>query len=441
MQRQTLLTLVLAAMVLAPVASAYAPNANSSPAGEPADVTTPTPAVTGEASSTSESGSDTASAPASGGVQPEDGNYTQLYIADSYLNDRVKPGETTTFNVTVGNGDDAEVELDPHVVVPQFSGRPVESDWVTVDDGDTTLGVDEEETFAVTVDVPESAELGGYQAQLAFTDETISYAGEPERPVHAATLSVDVYREPTIDVDHPSYYNTLIEAGDSYTYEIEIENSGDEAASLDPEIGTDGTVTVQGSETSVDRSWFTIDAPAEVEAGDTVTAEVTVNPPESADIGRYDEQIDLGIEDPARPNRNSHWQEVRLNFRVWQQPDEPFVHEFEVSNETQDLALDLSAETPRQSSSDEPASFDVTFVAPDGTELDGDRASVTDQGYVDLSADSPRPDGQGAYSAQSASKTFEYEVEDPQSGSWTVEISPENVMNFNYEVVRDETAD
>lgn len=442
MKRQTVLTLVLAAMVLAPVASAYAPNANSAPsAGEPADVSTPTPVATGESSSTSESGSAAASPPASDDAEPEDGNYTRLYITDSYLSDRVKPGESATFNVTVGNGEDEAVDLDPHVEVSQFSGRPVDTDWVTVEDEETTLDADEEREFTVTVEVPEDAELGNYNAQVAFTDEEISYAGEPARPLHAASLSLDVYEEPTIDIEHPNYYNTLIEAGDSYTYEIEIENSGEEDVPLNPELSTDSRVMVNGEDTSVDRSWFTIDAPSEVEAGDNATVEVTVNPPESADVGRYNAQIDLGLQDPARPDRSSYWQEVGVDFRVWEQPDEPFVHEFEVSNETEDLQLSLSADTPYQSSTDDPVSFDVTFVAPDGTEFDGARTSVTDRGYVDLTRESPRSQNQGDYSARNAGKTFEYAVDDPQDGSWTVEITPENTMNFDYEIVRNESSD
>ncbi|MFB6087912.1 MAG: hypothetical protein ABEJ85_05270, partial [Haloarculaceae archaeon] len=201
MKLRNVATVALAAMLLAPVATAYAPTSSAPAKGEPVQ---------------------TAAA------QGADGNYTRLYIEDGYRHDEVKPGDTVTYEITVGNGEDHEVELDPHVVLPKVQGRPVKKSWITIEDADTTLGPDEERTFTVTVSVPESAELGDYRAQIAFTNETISYEGRPAQPVHAATIGVNVFEEPAVRIHGDTYQYAQIQAGQSYTYEFVVENTGGE---------------------------------------------------------------------------------------------------------------------------------------------------------------------------------------------------------------------
>lgn len=419
MDYRNALTLALVAVVLLPVASAYAPSSNSAPVeGEP-------------------------TAAAAGGVSPavdeaaQDSNYTRLYITDGYLSSTVKPGESTTFEVTVGNSEDHEVELDPHVVLPQVQGRPVEKSWVSIEAPETTLSAGEERTFTVNVSVPEDTEFGNYRGAMAFTNQTVSYPGTPDRPVHSAQISVSVREEPSVTVSGDRYSSAQIQTGNSYTYEYVVENDGDEAVPLNPTIETRDRVRPDTN--TVERSWFDIDAPAEVGAGETVTVSVTVTPPEDASLGRYNAEVDLGLQDPNRPGRNDYWQRMNLRFQVWEQPDEPFEKSFTVSEDANDVTLSLTAGSYGRTATDEPVDFDVTFVAPDGTRIDAERVSVTDSGSISLGADD-RGDGeqQGVYTDRSGGTEFEYRLDDPQAGEWTVEIMPENAINFQYEVVRNE---
>jgi hypothetical protein len=417
MQRRTILAVGLAAIMLLPVTAAYAPTGNSAPAqGEPASSqATPT-----------ESG---------------DGNFTRLYIEDGYNSEELKPGETTTFNITVGNGEDRAVELNPRVVLPQVEGRPLQADWVTIEDADTTLEADEERTFTVTVSVPDDAELGQYRSLIAFTNQTVTYRrGQPERPVHAATIGVEVFEEPTVEVLQRRYYSPQIESGDSYTYEVEVRNTGEEAVPLNPTLETEEARRSPRQRNTVERSWFEIDAPNEVAPGENATVAVTVTPPESADVGRYDAEVDLGLEDPARPDRGDYWQRVDLHFRVWEQPEEPFETAVQVSEETETLTLRLSANQYEPVADDAPADFDVTLVAPNGSTVEPERVQVTDSGNVDL-GERRRPDArtQGPYASDGGNTEFVYRVESPESGEWTARILPENTTNFDYEIVREES--
>ncbi|MFC7142069.1 hypothetical protein ACFQMA_19815 [Halosimplex aquaticum] len=420
MDYRDILTIAVVAVLLVPVASAYAPGSNSAPdQGE-------------------ETATDASAAAEEAPAATQDSNYTRLYITDGYLSERVKPGESVTLNVTVGNSEDHTVELDPHVVLPQVQGRPIQKSWISIENGDTTLSAGEEREFTVTVAVPSDAEFGEYRAEVAFTNQTVSYPGQPDRPVHAAQISVSVREEPSVQIVDGRYASAQVQTGDSYTYEVTVRNDGDQAVPLNPTVETPDHR--QPSENTVKRSWFEIDAPNEVGPGETANVSVTVTPPSDAAVGRYYTELSLGLTDPNRPERSDYWQRVDLSMQVWEQPDQPFEQSFAVSERADNVTLSLTAGDYGERASDEPVSFDVTFVSPNGTEVDAERVSVTDSGAVSLGAEDDRAaERQGAYTARSGGSEFEYRLDDPGAGEWTVRIMPHNTVDFQYEIVRDES--
>lgn len=370
-------------------------------------------------------------------------NYTRLYIEDRHEHLELKPGETESVTITVENGEDESVNLSPQVVVPPRGQPPIEESWVTFEDGDTTLAAGETRDFEVTISVPDDAEIRRYGGMIAFTDERIQMPDRPRppRPAHGVTLNLEVWQEPTIHVDAERHTFSQVQAGDSFTTEITVENTGEEAVPLNPQVNTDEQRRhgPPGRQETLDRSWMTIDAPSEIGAGETETVEVTVSPPADAERGDYNAEIDLGLTDPARNDDRSHWQELRLHFQVWSQPEEPFETSFEVSESTSNATLELTADRhSRASSSETDPGFDVTFVAPDGTEIDAERVQLTDSGHVSL-GDERRPTmSDGTYASGGDRQTFTYRVDEPEAGTWSVRIMPENTMDFGYEIIRTE---
>ncbi|CCQ34141.1 conserved hypothetical protein containing N-terminal carbohydrate-binding module, putative alpha galactosidase [Halorhabdus tiamatea SARL4B] len=413
--------------MITPAAAAHVPLENSAPVqGEPVAADEPVTTVS--------AGSSQASA---GSSQTNATNYTHLYLDDQYQYGEVKPGNSTTFNITVANGEDHAVELSPHVVLPQLEAHPIQDAWITIEDANTTLGANAERTFTVTVSVPEDTELGDYQAAIALTEETISYPARPPQPIHAATISVEVYQEPTVTIQSPSYYSTSIQAGSDYTYEVVVENTGENAVPLNPSIETEESR--YRDQATAQRSWFDIEAPSEVAAGENATVEITVNAPSDASVGDYDAMVDLGLKDPGRQDQSDYWQQVDLGFQIWEQPEDPFVTDFQVGDEVENVTLTLSASQYREMANDRPASFDVTFVAPNGTVADHQRAQVTNRGSVSLTSAASRGETQGPYTSGNEAKQFVYGVDDPSAGEWTVQIMPHNTTDFSYEIVRNES--
>lgn len=400
-------------------------------------------------------GGDSNEAVPSSATQSDDGNatdtnYTRLYVDDEYRHLELKPGESETFEVTVENGEDDPVEITPGLFLPRVGDRPVEEGWITIEPGQSTLEPDAEQTVTVTVSVPEDAELGEYRGAVRFTDETIQYPGRPPRPVHAASFRVRVQQDPTVFVRPLNRGHRQIKAGDSYTYSVRINNTGDEAVPLDPTLRLrEDRHPRPGAAPSADRSWFTIDAPSQVSAGGSATVEVTVDVPEDASRDSYTAELDLGLRDPARPDGRDHWQRARIRFEVWKQPDQPFEKAFDVSEGTESVTVELSA-GDRRNADGEPASFDVVLVGPDDETVEPERIETTNRGHVDLSGDRRHyryapADGASAsgsaYSDRGGERVVRYRLDSPSEGEWTLQVMPEDTVRFRYEIIRNESSE
>lgn len=422
--KQQLLTLVLVAGMIVPAGSAFGASQLHSSADTTDVEPTPTKAHAGTGTPSDRNES----------------NYTRLYVEDEYRHFELEPGENSSFAVNVANGEDDPVTVSPHVVVPEVRYRPVKDDWVSIETANTTLDPNEERSFAVTVTVPEDVDLGEYRGWIAFTDETRSSPDRPPRPIHAASVTVEVREEPTVRIVSRRHMYSQVEAGSNETHEIVVENTGDEPVPVSPELETEERDHPRRDEPSLQRAWFEIDAPTEIDPGENETVTVTISPPADTDRGRYETELDLGLTDPARPERNSDWQQLDLGVEVWKQPEEPFETTFDVPANVTNVTLKLSARSPRRQSERDGSNlgrFDVAFVAPNGTVVDGTRSRVTNRGHVDLSGDEPAATD-GAYAVQRGEKTFRYHLDNPQSGTWTVRIMPKDTIGFRYEIVRTE---
>ena len=453
MQTRSLLA-VLMALLVVPSAAGLAvstgsiDDANAEPA-QANDVSPDAGAVAAQQSgsataSASASGSASEGRSASGGgaARPTDpANFTRLYVDSEHPYLRLKPGGSDEFTVTVENGEDERVSLDPHLYVPPAGGPVLESSWVTID-GPEQLDAGEEAEFTVSVDVPEDAEIGRFSGQIAFTDETVTYPGRPARPVHAEHVRVEVWKEPVVQIRSQTYVHGQVEAGESFTREVVVENTGDEPVPLSPELAERRGTCHGNCPNQFDPSWLDVDAPSQVDPGETATVTITVAPPADTDRGRYSTELDLGLKDPNRDERNNHWQRVDLNLEVWKQPDAPVETTFDVSERAEDVTLTLTPRdgAHRRGAGDEaePVGFDVALVDPNGSVVEPERVRVTDRGFVDMSGDRRRAATDDGFVVRNGGSAFVYRVDDPAAGEWTLRVTPQNTIGFAYEITRNE---
>lgn len=429
---------LLVIVLLVPVAAAYATpsdgEANTAPSIS-SDVLGSSTTSTETSPSNTAAGSDSES--------NDEWNYTKLYVDGEHSRVELKPGEHDEFTITVKNNEDEIVEVNPHVYVPPVGEHLIQPSWMSID-GPTRIDAGEEVEFTVTVTVPTDAELGYYSGQIAFTDETISYPGRPARPVHAEHVRVEVWKEPTVEIQTRTYLHGKVKAGESITHEIEIKNTGNNPVPVSPELQNERRHCSGNCPAQFDAAWLDIEAPNQIAPGETATVSVTVSPTESADRGRYRAQIDLGLKDPNRDERRNYWQMVRLNLEVWKQPAEPFKTTFEVSERTEEITLTLSPRSmPYYRSTvtekPEPVSFDVEFVNPNGKVIDGNRVKVTDNGFVDLSGEAAQAMDEQDYVVREGGKEFVYRADNPEAGTWHVRIMPHNTIGYQYQIERNES--
>ena len=448
-----LLVPVLVALLVLPAAAGLAAPTDRTDGGSSVDDAAGTPGAaaaldggpvagqqSGSATESASSGGDRSASGGGGAPRTDPANYTRLYVDAERPYLQLKPGESEEFTVTVENGEDEAVALDPHLYVPPVGGPVLESSWVTID-GPERLAAGEEAEYTVTVAVPEEAETGHYGGQVAFTDETVTYPGRPARPVHAQHVRVEVWREPVVQIESRTYVRAQVEAGEEITREVVVENTGDEPVPLSPELADRRSHCRGDCPGQFERSWLDVDAPSQVDPGETATVTITISPPGDAERGRYDARLDLGLKDPNRDDRDTYWQTVDLNVEVWKQPAEPVESVFSVSEGTEDLTVTLR---PRDgpyrpdAGDDREAGFDVALVDPNGSVVEPERVRVTDRGFVDMSGERRRGAGDDEYVVRRGGQEFVYRVDEPDAGEWTLRVTPENTIGFSYEVTRNE---
>ena len=352
---------------------------------------------------------------------------TDLEIDPPRSSLELEPGESDSVEITIQNDDEATAELDPAYLELDQAPEQIPEEWVSIDAPDSVES-GESATATVTVSVPDDAEANRMFGLVRFTNETDADANSlPVDYAHVTLLSLEVDREPTVFVRSERYVRGQVETGETLTRTIVVENTGDEAVPIDPELeARDGHCRGSGCPQSLDDSWVSIDAPASVGPGETAEVTVTVAPPTGVDSASYDGRLTLGIDDPARPEDDDHWQRIRLRLDVWSQPDDPIEQSFAVREGDDTVTMTLTART------DERPEFDVAFVSPSGEVVEISPVSVTKRGNVDLVED--RRDGRTRYE-------FTYEFEPPESGEWTVRIMPYDTPRFGFEIETSRTDD
>ncbi|MEA1945452.1 MAG: hypothetical protein U9N07_09045, partial [Euryarchaeota archaeon] len=308
-----------------------------------------------------------------------DEEYTHLKISPGREHLRLQPGENEEITVTVTNPDD-EVHTEPHLVTLPFDDDPIESDWIKITPACVNISSDSKQEYTIAVEVPDNAGIGHYHSTIAFTDDAI---GEGPYPKHLNTfeLSLEIWMPPKVQILTRHIYDQ-IEAGRTYDYTIELENTGDDPIAIDPEIEDNdrrhhGYMIPAPAFTS---DAITITAPDEIKAGGTATVEVHIAVPDDA-RGRYEGSIDLNIDDPGIREYEGR---VHLSFEVIRYPTEPFVRHFNASDDAQ-VTIEITAHNWR--ATDVEPSFVVSLAGPDGNSVDIGRTMKTHKGSVSFGFD------------------------------------------------------
>ncbi len=376
-------------------------------------------------------------------------NYTKVQISPGYNHLQMKPGDEKEFSVKVKNKEEVTVSVNPRVVIPPYGEYQLEERWVEINPGSAEMRAGEEQKFTVKVKIPEGTDRGYYSAQIVFTNDTkpmptvyrienekipIPHPPEPfPMYVNVLHLSVNVWTPPKILIQ-PTWIHDRVEAGQSREYKIQLENKGDKAIAIDPEVEGVKYYGPYGPN-ELPEDWLRIEAPAKVDAKSKATIKVTVNVPADAK-GVYETVINLNIDDPSVEEWN---QMVHIHIEVWKQPTTPFKELFTV-RQGEKITVEITA---RQCAffkyggveEREKPSFVVALSTPEGGKLTPEPSKTVKKGEVSLGMGYLPPweaASKGMYHVMSTVYSERYTLTNATGGVWTLEILPRNAESFEY---------
>jgi hypothetical protein len=392
------------------------------------------------------------------GVDMPEINLTILRIDQNWNTMELMPGEGDEITVTVKNPNNMTVPTNPMVVEDPYSNYIFDEAWLTITPASAEIEAEGEEEFTIAVAIPDDADLGHYKVKIAFTGDA-KPAPYPEpymdpypSYVNTFRLNVEVWKPPVVQI-LPSRIRDSVESGKWYKYAITLTNTGDHDIDINPEIVSVMHYGGYDPVPAFEDDAITIDAPSSVPANGTATVIVHLDVPAGAK-GRYNGEINLGIDDPSMGRWGDEGGTVRLRFEVWEQPAEPFTKAFVAET---DSPITLRVESSQNSKwfgacriDDEDGGdcepyFDLTLEGPNGTAtLLPTR--ITYHGSVSLSGMSKYapivskyvPPGEmaidGVYNEGYTSYTEEL-TEDGATGNWELGILPHYVEDFEYTIV------
>ena len=372
---------------------------------------------------------------------PVDGDYTKLQISPRHEWFEIKPGGEEEFTVTVKNKEEESVSTQVQIEIPPYGEYCFEKEWITVEPDSAEIKAGEEQEYTVKVQIPEDAEIGYYSVQVVFTNDTIPTPYPEPFPmyVNSLDLSINVWEQPKIQIQ-PQWIHGRIEAGQSQQYKIQLENTGDEAIAINPEIGG-GERWPGPSENSIPDAWLAIEAPAKVDANSKATVMVTVDVPVDAK-GRYHGSINLNIAEPAM----ERWdQEVHMDIEVWKQPSAPFRKDFSVK-QGEKICVEVTASQHAYDNyggetEEEEPSFNVALIPAAGETQTPEPSKTIKMGDVSMGMDYLPPwetSSEGMYHVMSTEYCETYEITNATGGIWTLEILPKNAESFEYSIAIEE---
>ncbi len=354
-------------------------------------------------------------------------NVTKIVIEPRYKHLRLMPGDEKSFTVKLRNPNDKDIVVEPKIVTFPFLDNVVDESWVSFDKGRFVLKAGESAVVKITVRVPKDAEKGYYNCMIAFTNDTIPmpYSAKPFY-VNQMSLSVNVWIPPVVKI-YPKFIDDRVEAGKSYEYKIYVENTGDKPVKINPELFKSDDIYYDpfSPVTWMSEDQISIEAPKEVPPKSKVVVKVKVKVPSTAK-GILRGSVVINAEDPGL----DEWmQRVELSLRVYEKPSEPFTKTFFVNNASK-VTIKVSANSYGRSA-ERSCDFDVKIISPSG-ELSVKPSKLVEEVGVTLSGSKlpPWEEAEGIYTVTSYRKTEVYTIENPESGSWRVEILP-SCESFN----------
>jgi len=242
-------------------------------------------------------------------------------------------------------------------------------------------------------------------------------------------------------------YDNLVKAGETISIEGKVHNDGNSeiTVALVPIMREEEEYRYKYGENVIKPEWVSVN-PKEINLGaqESTKFDISVSIPSSATSGYYSGMI--AIRTDKYPERIEHY-----NVQVYKPLEEPIVTEFSVPSNSSKVIVTVSWDKNEKNLISFDGTVNVHLFDPYGNEVSQKTKVMTHiSGYVNVFEYAPRPPKPIPVpvweSEEETTKTNAnvhehgrqaviYRIENPASGTWKLEMKPENVMHFNYDIV------
>ncbi|HJH27786.1 MAG TPA: hypothetical protein C5S37_13720 [Methanophagales archaeon] len=231
-------------------------------------------------------------------------------------------------------------------------------------------------------------------------------------------------------------YDNLAKAGETISIEGKVHNDGNSeiTVALVPVMREEEEYWYKYSENVIKPGWVSV-SPSEIDLGaqESTKFDISVSIPSDIKSGYYSGMI--AIRTDKYPERIEHY-----SVQVYKPLEEPIVTEFSVAPNSSKMVVTVKWNKDEKNLISTEGTVDVHLFDPYGSEVSQHTKMTRISGYVDafsyaLERGMDIGDEETANVHEHGQQAVIYQIENPASGTWKLEMKPDGVMHFNYDIV------
>ena len=229
-------------------------------------------------------------------------------------------------------------------------------------------------------------------------------------------------------------YDNLAKAGEIISIEGKVHNDGNSEITVElvPVMREEDEYMYKYSENVINPEWVSV-SPGEIDLGAQESAkfDISVSIPPDAKSGYYSGMI--AIRTDKYPERIEHY-----SVQVYKPLEEPITKEFSVAPNSTKVIVTVKWNKDEKNKLSAGGTVDVHLFDPYGNEVSQHTKMTRISGYIDAFSYALRGGGEETTNAnvyEHGQQAVIYQIENPASGTWKLEMMPEDVMHFNYDIV------
>ncbi len=230
-------------------------------------------------------------------------------------------------------------------------------------------------------------------------------------------------------------YDNLAKPGETIVVEGKVHNDGNSEITVElvPVMREEEEYWHKYGGNVIKPEWVSV-SPSEINLGalESASFDISVSIPSDTKSGYYSGMI--AIRTDKYPERIEHY-----SVQVYKPLEEPIIKEFSVAPNSTKMVVTVKWNRDEKNLISTEGTVDVHLFDPYGNEVSQHTKMTRISGYVDALSYALKYGMEGDEETANVhvhgQQAAIYQIENPASGTWELEMKPEDVMHFNYDIV------